>query len=173
MRLYVPATLDELASATVTPERATWTVPARPAHGVTPALRGEVGEEDEELLEHEAYLAAARDSLLLIAASPEGPALRVVVTVEVSDDAVHGVHHARDEGAISSQMCVHAEIPGVPILALHVDEPEAIDDVKALLAAAGGESAEADELLAGVGQRIEERSLLWYAPEELAYIPRS
>ena len=170
MRLYVPATLDELDSASVTAQGATWTVPDRPAHAVTPALIAAEPDEDEEGLEYLAFLAAAHDSLLRIAAEPSGSRLRVVVTVEVPDAAVHP---ARDEGHVASQVCLHEDYPDAEILALHVDEPEAAADVAAVLEASAAEGAEADAALEDAIQRVTDRDLLWYAPEELLLVPRA
>ena len=170
MRLYVPATLDELDSATVTAEGATWTVPGRPAHAVTAALRAAEPDEDEEGLEYLAFLAAAHDSLERVAENPSGSRLRVVVTVEVSDALVHP---ARDDGHVASQVCVHQDHPDTPVVAIHVDEPEAAEDIAGVLQAAAGDDAAADAALEEAIQRVTDRDLLWYAPEELLLIPRT
>ncbi len=169
MRLYVPATLDELDTASVTPAVATWTVPARPAHAVTAALAAAEPDEDEEGLEWLAFLAAAHDSLLRIAEAPDGTRLRVVVTVEVPDAAAHP---ARDEGHLPSQVCLHTELPGTKIVAVHVDEPEAAPDISDVLDAAASDAPDADAVLEDAIQRVTDRDLLWYAPEELLLIPR-
>lgn len=88
MRIYLPATLDELDAATATREAALWTVAPRPAHAVTSLLVRELADEDDEGREYAAALEAADDSLALIASRPQAPRQRVVVTVEVPDDAV-------------------------------------------------------------------------------------
>jgi len=170
MRLYVPATLDELDSATVTAGGASWTVPSRPAHAVTAALQAAEPDEDEEGLEYLAFLAAADDSLLLVAESPSSSRLRVVVTVEVPDALVHP---ARDEGHVASQVCVHQDHPDTAIVAIHVDEPEAAVDVADVIQAAATDGPEGDAALQDAIQRVTDRDLLWYAPEELLLIPRS
>ena len=169
MRLYVPATLDELDAATVTATTASWTVPGRPAHAVTSALASSLPDEDDEGLEWHAFLAAAHDSLLRIADAPDGVRLRVVVTVEVPDDVVQA---PRDPGAAASQVCVTDDLPGTPIIAVHVDEPEASSDITEVLDAAVSEGPGADARLDDAIQRVTDRDLLWYAPEELRAIPR-
>ncbi|MCL2595838.1 MAG: hypothetical protein FWD83_10005 [Promicromonosporaceae bacterium] len=179
MRLYVPATLADLASVTNNLTEIIWTVPGRPAHAVTEALIAALPEEDAEGLEYAAFLAAAHDSLLLVADAATsgdtdvgGELLRVVVAVDVPDGAVHGVHEARDADADPSRVCVHEAIPGVEIVAVHVDEPVAAPDIQAMLNAAAIHTVAGDALLAEATARVEDRALLWYAPAELAQIPR-
>ncbi|WP_159797623.1 DUF6912 family protein [Puerhibacterium puerhi] len=187
MRLYVPATLDELASATVTATGATWCVPPRGAHAVTPALAGALPDEDEEGREYAAFLAAAHDSLLLVAARGDAVPLRVVVTVEVPDAVVltaagGGFDGGADDGAaVPSAVRVTREVPGTAVVAVHVDEPEAAGDVRDVLAAADEESdaeaaddvaAASESVLDDALQRVTDRDLLWYDPTEIAAIPR-
>lgn len=187
MRLYVPATLDELASAAVTATGATWTVPPRGAHAVTPTLRGALPDEDEEGREYAAFLAAAHDSLLLVAARGDAVPLRVVVTVEVPDAVVllaagGGFDGGADDGAaVPSAVRVTREVPRTDVLAVHVDEPEAARDVRDVLAAADEESdaeaagdvaAASESVLDDALQRVTDRDLLWYDPTEVAAIPR-
>lgn len=146
MRLYVPATLDELDSAHVTSTSATWTVPPRGAHAVTAALAAALPQEDEEGREWHAFLAAAHDSLTLVAARPGAVPLRAVITVEVPDSAVvaralGGFDGGADDGVTDpSAVLVVREVPGAPVAAVHVDEPEAAADVRDVLAAADEES---------------------------------
>ncbi|GAB2472442.1 DUF6912 family protein [Xylanimonas ulmi] len=170
MRLYVPATLDDLDSADVTDVGATWTVPGRLAHAVTAGLQTSFPDEDEEGLEWQAFLAAAHDSLLRVAESPDGVRLRVVVTVEVPDDVVQ-VPRARTNAL--SQVCVTDDVPGVEVVALHVDEPDAFLDIADVLDAAADEAPGADAALDDAIQRVTDRDLLWYAPAELRAIPRA
>jgi hypothetical protein len=188
MRLYVPATLDELASAAVTASGARWTVPPRGAHAVTPALGEALPDEDEEGREYAAFLAAAHDSLLLVAARGDAVPLRVVVTVEVPDAVVllaagrgSDGGGADDGAAAPSAVRVTREAPGTAVLAVHVDEPEAAADVRDVLAAADEESdAETTEGVAAASesalddalQRVTDRDLLWYDPTEIPAIPR-
>lgn len=170
MRLYVPTTLDELDAAAVTATAATWTVPAGPAHAVTAALSSALPQEDDEGLEWHAFLAAAHDSLLRIAAAPDPVPLRVVATVEVPDDAVQA-GQAPDVPA--SQVLVTRELPGIALVAVHVDEPTASPDVRDVLELAASDAPGADDALDDAIQRVTDSDLLWYDPTELRAIPRA
>jgi hypothetical protein len=165
MRLYVPATLDEL-TAVVPGPTARWDLAPRAAHAVTPALAAALPEDDDEGHEYAAFLAAADDSLALVAAGGVVP-LRVVVSVEVPDDAVSPDDGGAD--AAPSRVSVGRALSGVVVEAVHVDEPEAAVDVRAVLVAADGDD---DDALAAAIERSAERDLLWYAPAEIGAIPR-
>ena len=74
-----------------------------------------------------------------------------------------------------------AALTGVPVVAVHVDEPEAADDVRAVLAAADEENdaersgdvgATSESALDDALQRVTDRDLLWYDPTEIPQIPR-
>lgn len=168
MRIYVPATLDELDSASVTAHAARWTVAPRAAHAVTTALVAALPEEDTEAREYAAFLAAAHDSLALVAGRPDVPPLRVVVSLEVPDTVVSSgaLDAAPDADAAPSAVRVAREVT-VPIVAVHVDEPEAATDVRAVLTAADQDPGLDDAL-----QRITDRDLLWYDATEVRQIPR-
>ncbi len=171
MRLYVPATLDELDSAAVTARATTWTVPARHAHAVTATLASALPQEDDEGLEWHAFLAAAHDSLLLVAGSPGVVPLRAVVTVEVPDDDV--ADEADDGAGAPSRVRVTADVAGVPLVAVHVDEPAAAPDLQAVLDLAVSDAPGAQDALDDAIQRVTDRDLLWYDPSELRAIPRA
>ncbi len=159
MRLYLPATLDELdepSDAGATP--GTIDLAPRRAHAVTAALRAALPDEDEEGLEFAAQLAAADDALLLLAGRPQAPALRLVVTVEVPDGLVAPV---ADPSAAASAVELTAPAPRDRLVCVHVDEPEARPDI---VRALSGEAAGVEALV--------ERDLLWYDATELAHIPR-
>ncbi|MGY4643065.1 DUF6912 family protein [Cellulomonas sp. URHB0016] len=151
MRIYLPATLDELAPDSLS-------LAARRAHAVTPALRAALPEEDEEGLEFAAQLAAADDSLALLGDQPDAPRLRVVVSVDVPDRAVVT---ATDPDDAPSAVDLLDDLGREDIACVHVDEPEAREDVGR--AAAGDEAALA---------ALDERDLLWYDATELGEIPR-
>lgn len=170
MRLYVPATLDELDSAAVTATSATWTVPGRHAHAVTAALASSLPDEDDEGLEWHAFLAAAHDSLLLVAATDGAAPLRVVVTVEVPDDVVTA---AAGADVAASQVHLIRDVSGTALVAVHVDEPTASPDVLDVLELAVSDAPGADEALDDAIQRVTDRDLLWYDPSELRAIPRA
>jgi hypothetical protein len=169
MRLYVPTTLDELDPAVVTATAATWTVPGRPAHAVTAALSSALPEEDEEGLEWHAFLAAAHDSLLRIAEAPGAVPLRVVVTVEVPDDAVRT---GQDDDVPPSQVSLARDLPETALIAVHVDEPASSGDIRDVLELAVSDAAHADAALDDAIQRVTDHDLLWYDPTELRAIPR-
>lgn len=180
MRIYVPATLDELDSATVTEEAVRWTLAPRPAHAVTKELVAALPDEDEEGLEYAAALEAASDSLALVAARPGVPLQRVVVTVEVPDAAVGAA--GADDDVAPSAVEITSDVPDVAIVCVHVDEPEAAADVADVLAAAdeendaeetGAVGVESESALDAALQRITDRDLLWYDWSELGDIPRA
>ncbi|WP_273654202.1 DUF6912 family protein [Cellulomonas fimi] len=148
MRVYVPATLDEIPGP----------LTARPAHAVTRELRAALPDEDDETVEFVAQLTAADDALELLAAHPGAPRLRLVVSVDVPDAAVAPV---ADDGASPSAVRLVADVEVADVACVHVDEPEARADVVAALAG----DADARE-------RLEERDLLWYDASELGEIPR-
>ncbi|ACZ31512.1 hypothetical protein Xcel_2497 [Xylanimonas cellulosilytica DSM 15894] len=170
MRLYVPATLDELDSAVVTATTATWTVPGRHAHAVTTSLASSLPDEDDEGLEWHAFLAAAHDSLLLIAGAHGAIPLRAVVTVEVPDDVALTAH---DGDGAASQVRLVADVPATPLVAVHVDEPTAASDIQDVLDLAVSDGPDADAALDDAIQRVTDRDLLWYDPTELRAIPRA
>ncbi|MFC8922750.1 DUF6912 family protein [Cellulosimicrobium sp. NPDC057127] len=176
MRIYLPATLDELDAVSVTAGAARWTVAPRAAHAVTTALGRALPDEDEEGLEYAAALEAADDSLALVAARPDAPRQRLVVTLEVPDGAVQVVEPqpgADDEDAPApSAVEVVRTVPDVAIVCVHVDEPAAAPDVEAVLAAADGDGPEADAALDAALERVTERDLLWYDWSELGDVPR-
>jgi len=166
VRLYLPATLDELDD--LLGGRAPLAAPRR-AHAVTPALTALLPDEDEEGVEFAAQLMAADDALVLLASRPDAPGLRLVVTVEVPDDAVReGApgDGAPDEGAgvddeAASLVTLTAPATLDVVVCAHVDEPAAKDEVARAL---DGDDAALDSLA--------ERDLLWYDATELSRIPR-
>jgi hypothetical protein len=164
MRLYVPATFDDLDAMTVTARGAWWDVPARGAQAVTAELAAALPDEDEETREYEAFLAAADASLVLVVGGVGAVPLRAVITVDVPEDATTP---AGSETAPSGVDVV--AVPGTKVQAVHVDEPAAADDVRAVLAAV---DAGDDDALGAATDRVTERDLLWYDPTEARDIPR-
>lgn len=114
-------------------------------------------------MEFAAQLMAADDALVLLAARPEATGLRLVVTVEVPDDAVReaapGDEDAGDEAA--SLVSLTSPVALDDVVCAHVDEPAARDEVARAL---DGDDAALDALA--------ERDLLWYDVTELDRIPR-
>ncbi|MBE1877369.1 DUF6912 family protein [Myceligenerans pegani] len=167
MRIYVPATLDELDTVDVGRTSARWSLTPRPVHGVTRALIAELPDEDTEGVEYAAFLDAAAASLALLAARPGTPPLRAVVTVEVPDHALEPVGTGAD--TTSSELRLTEPVPDVPIVCVHADEPDAAPDVTAVRSAA---EADDDAALADTVQRATDRDLLWYDWSEVGAIPR-
>jgi hypothetical protein len=166
MRVYIPATLDDLDAAVVSPAATLWHVPAGYAHAVTGALGAHLPGEDDEGLEWYAFLAAAHDSLAAVVAGQAQP-LRVVVTVDIPDAAIDVA-----PGGEPSQIRLTRDLPETPILAVHVDEPDAADDVRAVRTYARSTEDDAEAKLDEAVQRVTDRDLLWYAPSEVGDIPR-
>ena len=159
MRIYLPATFAELPTVEVRSDgQASMTISPRRAHAVTRSLELAHPDEDSEGLEFAALLAAADTDLELLAGSPDGVQLRVVLTLEVPDDALvpADADVAVDE---PSAVEVTRAVSGI-VVCVHVDEPEAAADVAAMLA--GDDDA---------AERLVERDLLWYDTTEFADIP--
>lgn len=158
MRLYIPATLDELDDAA----RTGGALPApRRAHAVTPGLTALLPEEDEEGVEFAAQLMAADDALVLLASRPAAPGLRLVVTAEVPDGDVDPARPADDDDEPASLVALTAPVALDRVVCVHVDEPAARDEVARAL---DGDDAALDALA--------ERDLLWYDVTEIGRIPR-
>ncbi|WP_284249349.1 DUF6912 family protein [Litorihabitans aurantiacus] len=147
MRLYVPATLGDLARPELGP---------RPACAVTPALRAALPEEDEEGLELSAFLSATDLAVLRLADAPGEPRRRVVVALEVSDVAFAPV--PADLADLAAVVGVVPAVPWACVVSLHLDEPEAADAVAAALAD--------DDAFDALG----EIDLLWFDPSERAHL---
>lgn len=151
MRIYLPATLEEL-------DRPDGLGP-RPVHAVTPALRAALPDEDDEGLEYAAQLLAADDSLDLIGEAGARRRRRLVVAADVADGLVQPVAPGQDMAP--SLVRLTAAVPWSDVACAHVDEPAAEADVVAALA--GDESAV---------ERLVERDLLWYDASELDQLRR-
>lgn len=147
MRIYLPATLSELAD----PEG----LGPRVVHAVTPGLRAALPDEDEEGLEYAAQLLAADDSLDLI---DDGAPRRLVVAADVAEEAVVPLD---DDDAAPSAMRLLEPVVWEDVACAHVDEEAAAADVTATLA---GDEVAAD--------RLAERDLLWFDVSELPGLAR-
>lgn len=184
MRIYVPATLDELDAVTHASDAARWTVAPRRAHAVTKDLEAALPDDDAEGLEYVAALNAADDSLALIAGRPEAPHQRVVITVEVPDAAVGPATApgTDDDETTASEVEVTRTVEDVAIVCVHVDEADAAGDIGDVLAAADEESdaestaqvgEESETALDAALQRVTDRDLLWYDWSEIKDVPRA
>ena len=152
MRVYLPATLDELQHGDPV------LLGPRRVHVVTPGLRTTWPDEDEEGWEYAAQAAAADDSLVLLAGRPDAPPLRVVVAADLPPGVVSEVT-APDVPSLARTV---AEVGLDAVVSVHVDEPAAAADVRAALTG--------DEVSL---ERLEEHDLLWYDVSEIGLIPRS
>jgi hypothetical protein len=162
MRVYLPSTLPVLAG--VLAAGAAGPAPLR-AFTVTPALREAYASGDDEELEYAAMLAAARESLRLLAADPQAPRRRVVLAADVPAAEVSWQAYDDDPAAVR----LGAAVPVSEVASGHIDETGAEPDV----AAAADASAAADtgdEDAAFIVDSAEGHELAWYATQELEYV---
>lgn len=146
VRIYLPSDLTELGTARP--------LAARLVHAVTPALRAELPDEDEEGLEYAAQLLAADDSLDRLREAPAvQPPRRVVVSADVPDGLVEVVEDAHAPSVVR----LTAAVAWDDVACAHVDEAAAEGDVRA--AVSGDDDA---------AERLADRDLLWYDVSELS-----
>jgi len=162
MRVYLPSTLRDVA--TLLASGAAGPAPLH-AFAVTPALREAYASGDDEELEYIAMLAAARQSLRLLAADPGAPRRRAVLAVDVPDDAVTWIAYDDEPAAV----VVSTEIPFTAVAAGHIDHPEAQPDVAAAAAASAAADAGDDDAAFTVDS-AEGHDLAWYATQELEFL---
>lgn len=166
MRVYVPLTLPGLAEAYRTGQLGDGPFLA---HAVTPALREWYASDDLEELEYAALSGAALASLRLLAADADAPRRRVVVAVEVSDDAARPGPDAGPDATAPGEVRVAGSVRLAKAAAVHVDAADAEPDVaaaaRALPAADGGDD-EARDAVDGA----EDHELLWYATQEIPHL---
>jgi hypothetical protein len=159
MRVYLPTTLASLPDVLAKAELA----PPLNAFAVTPALREAYASGDEEELEYIAMLAAARESLRLLARSLSAPRRRVVLAADVPDLDVTWIAYGDDPAAV----VVGAAVPLTAVAAGHADDLGAINDVaSAALASAAADAGDEDAQFTVDG--AEGHELGWYATQELA-----
>jgi hypothetical protein len=154
VRVYLPLTLTGLADL-----HAAGQLGPAPlaAHAVTERLRRDWDGGDDEELEYAALMAAAFDSLVALEASGAAPR-RVVVAAEV-DDA--DVTVGDDETAVQ----VGVVVPLGRCQAVHVDDPDAEEDVRAALALLPAALAGDGPALGAVS--LVDHELLWFATQEI------
>ncbi|MEU8192270.1 hypothetical protein AB0C10_00650 [Microbispora amethystogenes] len=164
MRVYLPSTLPALARVVAAGELG----PA-PLNGfaVTPALVEWYASGDTEELEYVALTEAARASLRLLAADPaagqeEGAARRVVLAAEVPDETVKAGAGLEERAHVR----VVEPVPLKLLAAVHVDDPAAVPDVEAAIAALPAADA-GDDDARFVVDGVEDHELLWYATQEI------
>ncbi|KAA9381564.1 hypothetical protein F5972_01635 [Microbispora cellulosiformans] len=160
MRVYLPSTLPALARVVAAGELG----PA-PLNGfaVTPALVEWYASGDTEELEYVALTEAARASLRLLAAGQEeGAARRVVLAAEVPDETVKAGAGLKERAHVR----VVEPVPLKLLAAVHVDDPAAVPDVEAAIAALPAADA-GDDDARFVVDGVEDHELLWYATQEI------
>jgi hypothetical protein len=162
MRVYLPTTLAELASALVAGQ-----VGPAPVVGyaVTPALREWYVSGDLEELEYVAMMEAARASLRMLHADPDAPRRRVVLAAELPDADVHIKNGFDKPGRIE----VVLPVQFTDVVSGHVDDVDATADIDAAAAALpASDKGDADAKFVVDG--AEGHELLWYATQELLYL---
>ena len=162
MRVYLPTTLADLASALVAGE-----VGPAPVLGyaVTPALREWYASGDLEELEYVAMIQAARASLRLLHAQTSAPRRRVVLAAEVPEADVMIRNGLDKPGKVEVLLPVQL----ADVVSGHVDGIEAMPDVDAAAAALpASDSGDGDARFVVDG--AEGHELLWYATQELLYL---
>lgn len=158
MRVYLPSTLNELRKLL---DSGLIGDPPLPGYAVTPALREWYAEGDEEELEYAALSLAARASVRLLDADQDAVRRRVVVVVEVRDEAVSPVPHV-DRAAVK----VADAVPLKLVQAVHVDDPSAIPDVTVAADAVIEADLGSDDA-AFLVEQAEGHELQWWATQEI------
>lgn len=158
MRVFLPATGPLLAA---------WRTAGQvevqlTAHAVTPALREWYAEGDSEELEYAAMVEAAEASLRLLGDDPGAPCRRVVLAVEV-DVAI--TLPPGDTGP-RSQVVLPGPVPVAHVVAVHVDDDDAHDDITAAVAAIDAADA-GDDDAQFVVDSAEGHDLLWFDATEI------
>lgn len=161
MRVYVPLTLPGLAEAHEAGELGP--APLR-AYAVTPGLREWYVSDDIEELEYAALSRAAAASLRMLAEDGTAPRKRVVVAVDVDDKAATATPGV-DEATLG-QVALAGAVRLTVAAAVHVDAPDALEDVTAAaqaLAAADLGDEDAQFTVDGA----EDHELLWFGVQEI------
>jgi len=160
VRVYLPATLPALRRLL---DDGALTGPPLPGYAVTAALRGWYAEGDEEEFEYAALVLAARASVRLLdralVLDPQTPARRVVVVAEAT--RIEPAPEV-DRAAVR----VLEEVPLQRVLAVHVDDPSAQDDVRAAAEAVVAADLGSDDAAFTVEQ-ADGHELQWYATQEI------
>jgi hypothetical protein len=160
VRVYLPATLPALRVLLDAGELAGAPLPG---YAVTGALREWYAEGDDEELEYAALSLAARASVRLLdralVEDDATPARRVVLVVEAS-----AVEPAPDVDRAAVR--VLEPVPLRRVQAVHVDDPDAADDVRAAAEHVVAADLGSDDAAFAVEQ-AEGHELQWYATQEI------
>ena len=164
MRIYIPATIPLLDAACHAGE---FGPPPLTVYAVTPALREWFATADDEELEYAAMEQAARASVGLIAADPDGPRKRVVVACDVT--AIPPADGAVQLG--DARLELNVVVPWTAVAAAHLDGDPAVEVVRKaaeLWDVAQGDTANpAHEDAVFALDSCEGEDLLWYATQEI------
>jgi hypothetical protein len=162
VRVYLPCTLPALAGLLASAD-----IGQPPLRGfaATPALRESYVSGDLEELEYAAMTQAARASLRLLLDAPGAPPRRVVLAVEIPDERIIKITTPDDPAAveIDGPVSVHLLVSG------HVDDPRAVEDIRAAVAALPKADEGDDDAMFTV-DGAEGHELMWYARQELAFL---
>jgi hypothetical protein len=151
IRVYLPATMSGLATL-----RRAGSLAATGAYAVTPALRDQLGDADEEELSYAAYRLAAGASLSLLRADSAAPRRRVVVSADVPARPAAG----GDPGSV----LLTGPVPVASVAAIHLDGAGAEPAVAAALDAPGEDAG------ASAVDELAEHELEWYDVSELSQL---
>lgn len=162
MRVYLASTMPALAAALRAGQLGP---PPLAGFAVTPALREWYATGDLDELEYAAMAVAARASLRLLAADDAAPRRRVTLAADVPDDQVSSCGSLEEPAAVA----VAAAVPLTWVASAHVDDPEAVADVRAAAAAIPA-ADHGDEDAKFTVDSAEGHELLWYAVQELPYL---
>jgi uncharacterized protein DUF6912 len=168
MRIYIPATLPDLAGLQAAGRFA---VSPLPATAVTPALVAIEGgpRADAEELEYAAMSDAAYESLLLLAERAGAPRRRVVVAADVPDATVE-----TDGTRGASGVLVNGPVALSVLASIHLDEPDVAELVSAAAAALDDVEDESDSDALNRAEAaldaLDDQELLWYGVQELPYL---
>lgn len=159
IRVFLPATLPLLSTLRAKGELGH---PPVTGHTVTPELREWYAQGDDEELEYAAFTRAAQDSLVALRADPDAPRRRVVISADLPAPRVRRV----DLELGSSAVVISAPVPLGAVAAVHVDDPGAVPDVTAAVAAVeAARAGDPDAQFTVDG--AEDHELAWYDVSEL------
>ncbi len=154
MRVFLPTTRAGLAAL-----QASGRLPGPLAgHAVTARLVAAWPDEEDEGRDYAALMAAAFDSLVLLAGT--GETRRIVLAVEVPLDQVRGAGTDEVTAVVVAGPLALDQLASVHLD--HVDAEPAVDEALRQLPAATGGDAGALAVVA-----LEDHELLWYARQEI------
>lgn len=169
MRLFIPATLAMLDTLR---EDGRMPVRSGTAFAATPALIESYAEGDLEEIEHVAFLEAARASLRLLGgevdsgtAHPKHPYRRVVVSVDVPDEALA----LRPDLDTAVVRLAEGTVATDQIAAVHVDLAGAVEMVRDAVDAVDRADLGDEDSELTVGDALD-LDLAWYDPVELPFL---